>query len=71
MTAKNNASDKMNEMQLIRIVLGQGKRHYLVTLRLRLSATSGGKESSTTGGGEKGGEVNAIPTAPSDKINPL
>lgn len=36
-----------------------------------LSATSGGKESSTTGGDEEGEVLNAIPTAPFDKIDPL
>lgn len=39
--------------------------------RLVLSATRGGKESSTTGGGEEREELSAIPTAPLDKIDPL
>lgn len=49
----------------------QRATRYLVTFRLALSATSGGKESSTTGGGEEGEELSAIPTAPLDKIDPL
>ena len=47
------------------------KKYYLVTFKLGLSATSGGKESSTAGGGERGEEVSATPTAPFDKIDPL
>lgn len=37
---------------------------YLVTFRLVLRATSGGKESSTTGGDNEDEGSNTIPTAP-------